>query len=175
MSSEGTTAPEVLRVVDALEAAGCTVWLEGGWGVDALVGRQTRRHRDLDIDIDAAQESRVLAVLERLGYRIETDWRPNRVELMAAGRGRIDVHPLVLDDQGNGVQAGLHGERHPYPAAAFVTGSIQERAVGCLSAAQQIAWHAGYPLRDTDHADLALLERLVLREGDGEQQGAVSE
>jgi lincosamide nucleotidyltransferase A/C/D/E len=159
--TDETTALEVLRVLDALEAAGCTVWLEGGWGVDALLGRQTRPHRDMDIDIDAEQEARVLVVLDSLGYRIETDWRPNRVELAAAGRGRVDVHPLALDDQGNGVQAGLHGERHIYPAAAFVAGSVEGRTVGCLSAAQQIAWRAGYPLRDTDHADLAVLDRLL--------------
>ena len=93
---------------------------------------------------------------------------------MAAGRGRIDVHPLVLDDQGNGVQAGLHGGRHLYPAAAFVTGSIEGRAVGCLSAAQQIGWHTGYPLRDTDHAGLEVLSRLTSAFTDDERQGGVS-
>jgi lincosamide nucleotidyltransferase A/C/D/E len=52
--------------------------LEGGWGVDALVGRQTRPHRD--VDIDAAYQAPVLLALYERGYRIETDWRPNRVE-----------------------------------------------------------------------------------------------
>jgi len=41
-----------------------------------------------------------------------------------------------------------------------VTGSINGRPVRCLSAAQQIAWHAGYELRDSDHADLAVLHEL---------------
>lgn len=31
-------ASDVLSVVAALEEAGLRAWLEGGWGVDALVG-----------------------------------------------------------------------------------------------------------------------------------------
>src|SRR5215218_3443423 len=38
---------EVLTVLEALDTVGCQYWLEGGWGVDALVGQQTRPHRDL--------------------------------------------------------------------------------------------------------------------------------
>ena len=49
-----TSLEEVLAVLQALNASGCRYWLEGGWGVDALAGRQTRTHRDVDIDFDAA-------------------------------------------------------------------------------------------------------------------------
>jgi hypothetical protein len=41
--------PEVVDVLERLDRAGVPVWLDGGWGVDALVGRQTRAHRDLDL------------------------------------------------------------------------------------------------------------------------------
>jgi hypothetical protein len=41
--------PEVVDVLERLDRAGVPVWLDGGWGVDALVGRQTRPHRDLDL------------------------------------------------------------------------------------------------------------------------------
>ena len=101
----------------------------------------------------------VLAVLG--GYVVETDWRPNRVELAAPGRGRVDVHPLTSDVDGHRYQAGLHGERHRYPAGCFVVGSVLGRPVRCLSAAQQIAWHQGYEWRDVDLADLALLRGMV--------------
>lgn len=37
--------------------------LAGGWGVDALVGRPTRTHRDLDVLLD---EARVEATVKRL-------------------------------------------------------------------------------------------------------------
>jgi hypothetical protein len=32
------TATDVLEVLGRLEAAGLAVWVDGGWGVDALVG-----------------------------------------------------------------------------------------------------------------------------------------
>ncbi len=158
-------ATEVLAVLRALEEVGCWVALEGGWGVDALAGRQTRPHRDLDIDVDAAQEGTALLVLQGMGYEIETDWRPTRVEVVASGRGRVDVHPLSFDAEGNGIQAGLNGERYLYPATSFATGCIEGRPVRCLSVAQQIEWHAGYELRESDHADLAVLYGLSGRRG----------
>ncbi|WP_369334184.1 nucleotidyltransferase domain-containing protein [Amycolatopsis camponoti] len=40
-------AGTVLRVLDAVHPA--RVWLAGGWGIDALLGRRTREHRDLDL------------------------------------------------------------------------------------------------------------------------------
>ena len=65
---DGMAATEVVAVVAALERSGCRVWLEGGWGVDALAGRQTRAHRDLDVAIDAAQEAvvRATSMLDRV-------------------------------------------------------------------------------------------------------------
>ena len=159
-----TDAREVCAVLEALDSAGCPAWLEGGWGVDALAGRQIRPHRDLDIAIDAGQEELVLATLVRLGYTIETDWRPTRVELIAPGRGRVDVHPVTFDRAGDGVQTGLDGETYRYPAVGFTTGTVAGRPVGCISAEQQIAWRSGYALRPVDHHDLAVLRHLVAGE-----------
>ncbi len=42
---------DVLQIITWLETAGIPIWLDGGWGVDALVGRQTRPHDDLDVVI----------------------------------------------------------------------------------------------------------------------------
>jgi lincosamide nucleotidyltransferase A/C/D/E len=38
------TAADVIEVLQCLERAGVSVWIDGGWGVDALVGAQTREH-----------------------------------------------------------------------------------------------------------------------------------
>ena len=64
---------DVFDVLDALDAAGVRHWVAGGWGVDALVGFQTRAHRDLDLTVDADHYDRCLASLADLGYIIETD------------------------------------------------------------------------------------------------------
>jgi lincosamide nucleotidyltransferase A/C/D/E len=154
------TAEQAVAVLTALDEAGCWTCVEGGWGVDALAGRQTRPHRDLDVAVDAAQESVVLGVLERLGYAVETDERPTRVELAAPGRGRVDLHPLHFGEDGDGIQLGPAGERWCWPAASFTSGTILGRRVRCVAAAQQIEWHQGYEPRATDLADLAVLRRL---------------
>lgn len=48
-------------MIDQLTAAGIRVWVDGGWGVDALVGRQTRHHDDL-ADLADAWENRDCAI-----------------------------------------------------------------------------------------------------------------
>ncbi len=45
------TIADVHGVLDLCDELGITVWMDGGWGVDALLGTQTRPHRDLDIVI----------------------------------------------------------------------------------------------------------------------------
>ncbi|RHA38828.1 amino acid transporter [Cellulomonas rhizosphaerae] len=157
------TPTEVHAVLDALAARRCRAWISGGWGVDALAGTQSRPHRDLDLAITAEDEGSALQVLNDLGYHIETDWRPVRVEVVAADRGRVDLHPLNFDEAGNGHQAGLDGTPFTYPASCFTTGTIGGRLVGCLSVGQQLLFHGGYELRDIDRADLVLLRALASR------------
>ncbi|HEV8651819.1 MAG TPA: hypothetical protein VG276_21080, partial [Actinomycetes bacterium] len=45
---------DVLEIVGRLERAGVAVWLDDGWGVDALLGAQHRPHRDVDPGQDSA-------------------------------------------------------------------------------------------------------------------------
>ncbi|MGI3781472.1 MAG: nucleotidyltransferase domain-containing protein, partial [Janthinobacterium lividum] len=56
---------EVTEVLADLREVGCRAWVAGGWGVDALVGRQTRPHRDLDLAVDGEDVPTAIAALER--------------------------------------------------------------------------------------------------------------
>ena len=150
----------LLAVLAAVRTVGCRYWLEGGWGVDALVGRQTRPHRDVDLDIDAAFEGEVLAALHGLGYAIETDRRPVRVELTARDRGWVDVHPLQIDALGNARQAAPDGGWYEFPAAYFTVGRLGDVVVPCFTVEAQRRFHTGYDLRQVDQHDLSELDRL---------------
>jgi lincosamide nucleotidyltransferase A/C/D/E len=161
-------ARAVLDALSSLSDAGCRAWVAGGWGVDALLGEQTREHRDLDLALDADGELSALTALGALGYVVETDWRPSRVELAAPGSRWVDLHPVRFTADGHGRQADLDGGFFEYPAACFVTGRIRGSVVLCLSVHQQLCFRAGYELRDVDRHDLMLLAALksASREGD---------
>lgn len=134
--------------------------MAGGWGVDVLVGRQTRHHRDLDLAVDADHLDQCLATCAGLGYVTETDWLPLRVELRASADRWVDVHPVAFDVQGCGVLGDPLGTHFNYPLTAFTTGMIGDREMPCLSAGQQEIFHSGYELRPQDQHDLALLGQL---------------
>ena len=46
------TSGDVIELYSTLGALGVEIWIDGGWGVDALLGGQTRPHKDLDISIE---------------------------------------------------------------------------------------------------------------------------
>jgi Aminoglycoside-2''-adenylyltransferase len=59
------------RSCTPLEGEGIGVRLDGGWGVDALVGDQTRPHADLDLAVDRDELERIQQNLERLGFLVD--------------------------------------------------------------------------------------------------------
>jgi len=86
------TAEDVLEIIDWLEQQGVEVWLNGGWGVDALLGRQTREHQDLDLTISAKDRGAYSLAMQALGfgtYRTDNDF--NWVVIDSKGR-LVDVH-----------------------------------------------------------------------------------
>ena len=44
-------AEDVISIYKRLLTNGFQVWMTGGWGIDALLGEQTRPHKDLDLII----------------------------------------------------------------------------------------------------------------------------
>ena len=88
---EITTKDDLIKVIELLEKTGITYWLDGGWGVDVLAGRQTRTHRDIDIDFDAQYMEKLLDMLLYIGYKIDTDWKPVRIELYSDELGYLDT------------------------------------------------------------------------------------
>ena len=154
------TLDEVLRVLDALDGAQVCWWVLGGWGVDALVGEQTREHRDLDLAVDLDQWDTALQTCTGLAYAVETDWWPVRVEV-ASPEGWIDLHPVRFDEAGDGVQAGLDGETYDYPRRHLTTGTLGGREVRCVSAEWQVRVHHGYDPRPQDLHDLEVLAGLT--------------
>jgi lincosamide nucleotidyltransferase A/C/D/E len=110
--------------------------------------------------LDAAHEPAALAVLDALGYAVETDWRPNRVELVAPGRGWVDLHPLLVAADGSARQAALGGGYHEFPRSYFTVGHLNGMTVPCVTAEAQRRFREGYEPRLADRQDLDVLDRL---------------
>ena len=109
--------------------------------------------------MEASHLESARAALHVLGYEAETDWLPVLVEVTAPGRGRVDLHPVVFDTDGHGVQAGPDGTTFEYPADCFARGHIDGTRVECLSVARRLATHAGYEPRAVDRHDVAVLRQ----------------
>ncbi len=157
------SAAEVHRVLDTLEAADLRAWVEGGWGIDALAGRETRDHDDLDLAVDTADHGfeRAVAALTRVGYERGVDDLPIRLVLEASDGRSVDLHPIRFEPDGAAYQWG-HDREYQYPADCFTLGRIDGREVACLGVRIQREFHSGYAPRPVDDHDLALLGDLEL-------------
>jgi len=153
------TSVDVIDLYTALQKLGVAIWVDGGWGVDALLGEQTRSHSDLDIAIEQKDVAVLRRFLEERGYReikleIARPW--NFVLGDASGR-EIDVHVIVVDEKGDGLYGPVEkGEMYPAPSLTG-TGKIGGQAVRCISAEWMVKFHSGYPLKEKDFRDVAAL------------------
>ena len=156
------TADAVCCFVDLLHAQGVRVWLDGGWAVDACLGSQTRRHSDLDIVIEERDVQAVAAALQGLGYAPvpRPDTRAWNFVLGNDSGRQIDFHVVVLDDHGRGIYGPPENNEH-YPAEALTgKGTVKGRAMDCITPEWLVRFHTGYPVDETDWADVsALCER----------------
>ncbi len=145
-----TPAAEVIRILDALDRAGVRATVFGGWGIDALVGEQTRRHRDLDLIVsEGEQMSLTKDVMSSLGYR----WLHDEVvsNTLFAQRSvwqddlghTIDLHPFSADYDGTHDQSSAEG-------------LILGRCVRCVTPEMQLFLRKNR-VRDEDCRDVARL------------------
>ncbi len=153
-------ADRVLRVVTALEDARVRVWLDGGWGVDALLGEQTRDHADLDLILDVVDVAQLQDALLTIGYRVKSGATAVNF-ILADERGHeVDLHPIEFDERGWGVFDLGDGRCWPFPPAAFSgKGYVGGHGVLCLSPDAQVQCHAqGYEPTESDLRDMQLLQ-----------------
>lgn len=155
----------VVTLYRAFEAAGLACWIDGGWGVDALLREQTRQHSDLDLAVHLADSARFEALLGPMGYaRISRPGDPiwNWI-LRHPTDGMIDMHGFVLNDRGDGI-LGQPDDDSMYPAGAFDgVGRLGDVPVKCIAAGAVLMFRNGFQPRPVDRHDVALLcERFQL-------------
>ena len=154
------TAADVIEVLSWLEHRGVDVWLNGGWGVDALLGYQTREHDDLDLTISAVDRAAYTAAMMAAGFRtIRVDNAFNWVLIDGPGR-MVDTHLVDFSETlvtATGVRtygpAGL-----PFEVGSLDgRGTIVDRPVRCETAEFQVRGHTRYTPDETDYRDVLAL------------------
>jgi lincosamide nucleotidyltransferase A/C/D/E len=158
------TSDAVVEFLGLMEASSIGVCLDGGWGIDALLGEQTREHGDLDIIVRDEDVTRLVAVTGAAGYVRQPGGTDSNFVLKTPSGHAVDVHAVAFDERGFGVFALPDGRKWPFPPAAFRgRGRVQGHEVRCLSPDAQVQCHAqGYA---PDEADLRDMKRLQDRFG----------
>jgi lincosamide nucleotidyltransferase A/C/D/E len=144
-------------VVTRLRRASVDFWIEGGWGVDALLGEETRPHDDLDIGVRLDDLPRLEKALAEF-RRSDAEW-PSAIVYEDAARGRVDAHPLLFDAEGDGWQANASGlSPHKWPRNGLRgRGRIAGVEVPCITAELQLRWHVYPEFDDIDWRDVQLV------------------
>lgn len=68
LKKEHTDEKDLFKVLDIMDEMNIKYYLDGGWGVDVLTGKQNRQHRDIDLDFDADFTDDLLMKLHEIGY-----------------------------------------------------------------------------------------------------------
>jgi lincosamide nucleotidyltransferase A/C/D/E len=159
MGEHHMSAENARTLLSALQDSGVDVCLGGGWGVDALLGEENRRHSDIDLWCPAQQLHDLLRVLVREGVDRVHPWPGDQPWnwVLHDGRRRVDLH--LYEPAGDGqwhYGSALGGERFPDEALAG-EGVVDGLTVRCEAPAWAVRFHTGYPAREVDRHDVRRL------------------
>jgi lincosamide nucleotidyltransferase A/C/D/E len=149
----------LIELLRDLAAADIEIWLDGGWGVDALLGEQTRPHKDVDIIVSVSDLRRIGEVLRAKGFSVKSGGTHSNFVLADDSGREVDIHAVRFRESGDGLYRMANGQDWIYPAAGFQgRGTIGGVAVRCLSPEAQVLGHAhGYAPSGKDFDDMERL------------------
>ena len=153
-----------------LTAADVPVWLFGGWGLDARIGRVTRRHGDVEFWVSRPDQVRSRTALIDAGATALATQPPE--EACEFVWDHVEFSTAYFDCRPDGTFAQLQGRYSDWalPADSFGAGAglLDGVPVPAMSVAGMLAMKEqfptlrnGRPWRDKDIEDIAVLRRLL--------------
>jgi lincosamide nucleotidyltransferase A/C/D/E len=94
------TSEALVELLRIFEDSGFEVWLDGGWAVDALLGTQTRPHKDVDIILRTIDLEKLRGCLVSHDFEVQAGGTDSNFVLADHCGLEIDVHAIVFDQQG---------------------------------------------------------------------------
>lgn len=155
----------IAETAELLDAAEIKVWLWGGWAVDFLVGRVTRRHRDIDFLVDETVSPRVGACLAPHGYHRRIGVLEDERGLWPVFRRRrrdISFAPIRREPSGAIVTPGRFHDQPWVPGAFAASRQMLEGVSAFVVSAEALLQAKTSPdvppwRRDLDARDAAIL------------------
>lgn len=147
-------AENVVRLLKLFAENGIDAVVDGGWGVDALLGGQTRAHGDLDIAVPHKDVPKLRKLLSERGFRDvpRDDTRDCNFVLGDAAGNLLDVHSYTFDGHGNNIFGVAYLPEH-----LTGKGTIDGYRVNCIPPEWAVKFHAGYELDENDYRDVKAL------------------
>lgn len=147
-------AEKAIELLELFKANGIDTVVDGGWGVDALLGEQTREHEDLDIAIPHKDVPKLRELLTARGFsEIPRDDTRDCNFVLGDHRGNlIDVHSYTFDEQGNNIYGVAYLPEH-FTGIGIINGY----PVKCIPPEWAIKFHTGYELDENDFLDTSAL------------------
>jgi lincosamide nucleotidyltransferase A/C/D/E len=146
---------DAIEIILYAEENEIAIWLDGGWGVDALLGEKTRVHNDIDLFVEKSNRKKFLEIIKEKGFAevIEAYTTTDHTVWKDATGRIIDLHIFEFDEQGYLV---FEGEAYP-PEVFSGIGKIGDKEVKCIDAKNQVIFHLGYEHDENDVHDVRLL------------------
>ncbi|MGH7195644.1 MAG: nucleotidyltransferase domain-containing protein [Candidatus Saccharimonadales bacterium] len=147
---------DVIKLVKLFEKNDITVWVDGGWCVDALLGAITRSHSDLDIAVHHQNNTKLCELLGSIGYKQElrkdsSEW----MYVMVDGLGKkVDVHVFEYDKDGKNI----YGIEYPFGSLTG-TGIIDGQEVKCINPEWMFKFKTAYQVKEKDLQDVQALSK----------------
>lgn len=151
------TKDDACWIIGLSAGAGIGVYLDGGWGVDALVGRETRAHNDIDLFVQRGDYQRFVDIIADEGFsEVAASFTTEDHTVWQDEAGRIvDLHCFDFAENGDIL---YQGDR--FPGEVFSgRGRIGEVEVSCIDPESQLLFHLGYQHDEHDAHDVMLLCR----------------
>ena len=146
---------DAVEIISYAEDNGIDIWLDGGWGVDALLEMETREHNDIDLFVEKINGERFIEIIKEQGFvEIKEGYTASSHTVWKDAKDRIiDLHLFEFNEQGN-----LVFEGDTYPSSVFSgVGKIGDKVVKCINPQDQVLFHLGYEHDENDAHDVRLL------------------
>ena len=113
---------DVVALLEMAEQIGVDIWIDGGWGIDALVGYQTRPHNDIDIFIEKQSADIFVNMLTNEGYQeVKTEYTTTDHTVWKDASDRIiDLHLFRFIDE----------EMIKYDGETFINRQVIQQQIG---------------------------------------------